>query len=276
VKTLAQRNRIPSDPRGFTLLEMLVSMGIFLLICGSAFTLLGVTQQRYQTESQVLNSFEEAQLGLDQIVRDVNDSGYPPPNQFEVLPPDQSQYAATAVAWSPGYPDPNAQCSVGSCNTPGADGIFLETNPTPQIPGSPVHVQYIRYFLDPNTNTLLRGVFPKVTGQTPFETYPNTLLVPFVQNVMNRASAAQIAAINAQYPNMFPGGAWVPVFTYTFDTPFGPLPASDPRCFGYNKPMNIRSVTITLIVQTTTPDAQTGKLQVVELTGRASRMNSFQ
>jgi type II secretory pathway pseudopilin PulG len=253
---------------------MLVSMGIFLLICASAFTLLGVTQQRYQTESQVLNSFEEAQLGLDQMVRDVNDAGYPPPNQFEVLPANQALYAATAVAWSPGYPNPTAQCFVGSCSTPGADGLFLETNPTPQIPGSTV--QYIRYKMDPTTNTLMRGVFQKVTGQTPYETYPDNILVPFVQNVMNQASAAQIAAINAQYPNMFPGGAWVPVFSYAFDTPYGPLPATDPRCVGCNTPMNIRSITITLIVQTGAPDAQTGKLQVVELTGRASRINSFQ
>src|SRR5271170_8312340 len=79
--------------RGFTLLEMLVSMGIFMLICGSAFTLLGVSQQRYQSESQVLNSFEEARLGLDQIVRDVNDAGYPPLNQFEIPPANPSAYA---------------------------------------------------------------------------------------------------------------------------------------------------------------------------------------
>jgi len=45
---------------GFTLLEMMVSMGIFMLIAASAFTLLGVSQRRYQSESQVLNSFQEA------------------------------------------------------------------------------------------------------------------------------------------------------------------------------------------------------------------------
>jgi len=85
------------------MLEMLVSMGIFLLICASAFTLLGVSQQKYQTESQLLTSFEEARLGLDQIVRDVNDSGLSPAlNQFQAIP-DASLYADTPVAWSPGY-----------------------------------------------------------------------------------------------------------------------------------------------------------------------------
>jgi prepilin-type N-terminal cleavage/methylation domain-containing protein len=271
---------------GFTLLEMMVSMGIFLLICASAFTLLGTTQQSYQAESQVLNSFEEAQLGLDQIVRDVNDAGYPPPNQFEnyqfgstTNSPDPRMVADTAVAWSPNlYPGPPMPCYLGGggppCNTPGPDGIFLESNPNPQDPTR--QVEYIRYKMDPNSNTLLRGTFLKVAGQDPYQAHPDNTLVPFVQNVMNQASPAQIAAINAQYPNMFPGGAQVPIFSYLFDTPSGPLPASDPRCFGLNTAGNIRSVIVTLIVQTPTPDPRTGRLRVVELTGRGSRINAFQ
>jgi type II secretory pathway component PulJ len=256
--------------RGFTLLEMLVSMGIFMLICASAFTLLGVSQQRYQAESQVLNSFEEARLGLDQIIRDFNDSGYPPPNQFEnVGAVNASLYAITPVAWSPNYP--TVGCLIGiSCVTPESYGMFIETNPTPQITGSTV--QFIRYKLD-NT-TLYRGMFPKVSGQDPYATIPDSLLVPFVQNVMNNASAAQIAQINAAYPNMFPGGNPVPVFTYMCDTSTGPQNCASAGPDGV--PTNIRSVTITLIVATPTPDPQTGQIRMVELTGRASRINSFQ
>jgi len=243
-----------------------------MLICASAFTLLGVSQQRYQSESQVLNSFEEARLGLDQIVRDVNDSGYPPPNQFETLP-DPSLYAATPVAWSPNYPTTPCLISV-NCNTPGFNGMFIETNPTPQIPGSTV--QFIRYKLDTNgtTSTLYRGVFPKVAGEDPYLAIPDNQLVPFVQNIMNEAAPAQITQINAQYPNMFPGGATVPVFKYTCDTPFGPEDCTTAGAYG--TPTNIRSITITLIVQTPTPDPQTGQLRIVELTGRASRINAFQ
>ena len=268
---MAWRRR--NGARGFTMLEMLVSMGIFLLICASAFTLLGVSQQKYQTESQVLTSFEEAQLGLDQIVRDVNDSGYPPLNQFQV-PPSVEHYASTPVAFSPNYPAGPCSVNGGShttCNTPGPDGLFIETNPTPQIAGSTV--QYIRYKLV--GTTLYRGVFPKAVGVDPYTAYPDNQLVPFVQNVMNHASPAQMAQINAAYPNMFPGGVEVPVFTYLFDTDYGPLPSSDARTFGLNTPQNIRSIVITLIVQTPTPDPQTGRIRVVELTGRGSRINSF-
>ena len=271
----------PRDPHasGFTMLELLVSMGIFLLISASAFTLLGVSQQKYQTESQLLSSFEEAQLGLDQIVRDVNDAGYPPLSLFQT-PPNASQYADTPVAWSPGYPAVfpalPTRCYLGgggtTCNTPGDDGLFLETNSTPQAAGTTL-VQYIRYKLV--GTTLYRGVFQKSAGVDPYATYPDSQLVPFVQNVMNKASAAQIAQINAAYPNMFPGGAAVPVFTYLFDTPWGPLPSSDPRTFNLNTPQNIRSITITLIVQTPTPDPQNGQIRVVELTGRGSRINPF-
>ena len=72
--------------RGFSLLELVVAATMFVVIAGTAFGLLGAAQKRYQTDSRILSSFQEARLGLDQIVRDVNDSGYPPPNHFSVLP----------------------------------------------------------------------------------------------------------------------------------------------------------------------------------------------
>src|SRR5713226_7817028 len=92
----------PSDRRqvGFTLIELMVALGIFLLITGAAFTLLGTSQKHYQTESQVLTSFQEARLGLDQIVRDVNDAGYPPPTFFASGAPQNS--ASSPFAWSQG------------------------------------------------------------------------------------------------------------------------------------------------------------------------------
>src|SRR5207245_11729870 len=95
-------NSVPTDKRqrGFTLIELLVSLGIFLLVIGAAFTLLGSSQNRYQAESQVLTSFQEARLGLDQIVRDVNDAGYPPPSY---LGTDPTRFTITPSAWSPRY-----------------------------------------------------------------------------------------------------------------------------------------------------------------------------
>jgi len=85
---------------GFTLVELLVALGIFLVITGAAFALLGSSQQRYQTESQVLNSFQEARLGLDQMVRDINDAGFPPPTFFFLfLSPAVHQFSLRLESW---------------------------------------------------------------------------------------------------------------------------------------------------------------------------------
>ena len=49
---------------GFTLLELLVAGTIFLLVAGTTFALLGTAQKRYQTDSRILTSFQEARLGI--------------------------------------------------------------------------------------------------------------------------------------------------------------------------------------------------------------------
>src|SRR5258708_6877852 len=116
---------------GCTLIELITALGIFLVICGAAFMLLTSSQKQYQTESQVLNSFQEARLGLDQIVRDVNDAGYPPPTYVST---DPAFFAATPFAWSPGYP--NAPCQIatgggGNCATATAGDTAPAATPGP-------------------------------------------------------------------------------------------------------------------------------------------------
>src|SRR5258708_31257149 len=96
---------------GFTLLELMVSVSIFIVISGTMFGLLGLSQKRYQTESQLLDTFQEGRLGLDQIVRDVSNSGFPPANHFTVLPAVGS-YTQSLVALSPNYTV--ATCSGGA------------------------------------------------------------------------------------------------------------------------------------------------------------------
>ncbi len=261
---------------GFTLIEMLVALGIFLLVTGAAFTLLSTSQQRYQTESQVLTSFQEARLGLDQIVRDVNDSGYPPPTFVSTNP---SFFAATPFAWSPGY-TANNPCQIGtggggSCTTPGDFDLIIETNPNREdlncAPNCPV--QWIRYQLQ--GTTLYRGMTPKVPGDDPAsDTAAAGVLAPFVQNVVNNASSAQIAQYQLSYPGMFPGGTSVPIFSYTCDT--GTVLLSCLLAGTANAPRNIRDVMVTLIVAAPLPDATTGRPRLVQLNGRGRRVNPNQ
>ena len=245
---------------GFTLIELLVALGIFLVITGAAFTLLGSSQQRYRTESQVLNSFQEARLGLDQIVRDVNDSGYPPPS-FNAG--DPTQFAYSPFAWSPSYP--GTSCQIGTCATPGDFDLIVETNPNPQDPACPPNcVQWIRYQLQfppvVQVPTLMRGAVYKFAGGDPdAATRAAGVLAPFVQNVVN--SPAQ------------------PIFSYTCDTSTAPQLPPLPCPFAAavdNSPANIRDVIINLIVAAPQPDATSGQQRIVTLTGRGRRVNPNQ
>ena len=254
MKQSVQRRR----PAGFSLIELLTALTIFLVICGVAFNLLTLTMKRYQTDSQVLTAFQEARFGLDQMVRDVNDSGYPPAAQFQPLPADQSLYAVGPVAWRTGDGYPNNPCAIGTCATPGDFDIILETKVDPLNPAA--GVKWIRYQLQ--GKTLYRAVVDKPAGGGDPDgatSMASGNLVPYVQNVMNNTPAA------------LPGGAAVPIFTYMCDAGNGPQACTDPGVV--NSVRNIRSVSITLFVMTAVADAQTGQQHLVELRGRGQRIN---
>jgi prepilin-type N-terminal cleavage/methylation domain-containing protein len=265
---------------GFTLIELMVSVGIFLLICGAVFELMGTTQNRFKTESQVLGSFEEARLGLDQIVRDVNDAGYPPQNHFSATVP-VINFAGSPIAWSPQYlPTPSTPCQIGTagggtCVTPGDFDIIIETIPNPDDPACTPNcpVQWIRYQLQ--GTTLFRGTTPKVANDPVGATSPASgVMLPYVLNVVNNAPPAQIAQFQAAYPAMFPGGNPQPLFQFTCDSPAGPVLCQNAA--GNNSPANVRAVDITLIVMTPNTDAQTNQIHLVELNGRGHRVNPNQ
>jgi type II secretory pathway pseudopilin PulG len=263
------RLRTPKKQAGFTLMELMVSVAIFMLICGAIFELMGTTQNRFRTESQVLSAFEEARLGLDQIVRDVNDSGYPPQNHFSGAAA-ATTYAASPIAWSPSYA-PATPCLIGTagggtCASPGDFDLIVEGD----VDGS--GVQWIRYQLQ--GTTLFRGAIPKgPAGTDPVAaTAPGTgVMLPYVLNVMNNAPPAQIAQFQAAFPAMFPGGTPQPLFQFTCDAPTGPVLCQN--ALGSNSPANVRDVDITLIVMTPQRDAQTNQIHLVELNGRGHRVN---
>jgi prepilin-type N-terminal cleavage/methylation domain-containing protein len=254
---------------GFTLIELMVSVAIFLLICGAIFELMGTTQNRFRTESQVLGAFEEARLGLDQIVRDVNDSGYPPQNHFSASVP-ATAFAASPIAWSPNYA-PATPCQIGTagggtCTSPGDFDLIVEGD----VDGT--GVEWIRYQLV--GTTLLRGVASKAVNPDPITATVTVGMLPYVLNVMNNAPPTQIAQFRAAYPAMFPGGNPQPLFQFTCDSPAGPVLCQNAG--GSNSPANVRDVDITLIVMTPQTDAQTNQIHLVELNGRGHRVNPNQ
>jgi len=266
---LAHKQRIQT---GFTLLELMVSVAIFVVISGAIFGLLGSSQKQFRTESEVLGSFQEARLGLDQIVRDANDSGYPPQNHFAVLPA-ANLYAIGPIGWMPGYPTATP-CLIGTagggtCTSPTDFDVIFEED----INDGTGVVQWIRYRLV--GTTLQRGTTPKVVGQDPVTaTNVAGVMLPYVTNVMNNPGAVRIGQFQAAYPGMFPGGVAQPIFQYTCDTPAGTVLCQSAGAS--NSTANVRDVEITLIVMTPERDFTTQKLRLVELNGRGHRINPNQ
>jgi type II secretory pathway component PulJ len=260
---------------GFSLIEMMIAAVIFILLCGAAFALLSVAQQRYQTESQVLNSFQEARFGLDEIVRDVNGSGYPPKNSFSFssTQPSATLYASTPVAWVPGYP--NSPCLIGTtCNpTPSDFDMVIERDVDPWRHDG---VEWTRYQLQGTVLSRAQTYKTAGPGADPDGT-TTPAFVPYVQNVMNNAPPAQIAQFRLVYPQMFPGGNPVPIFTYICPNPTPPPSTIACSSAGsYNSPVNVTDVEITLIVMAPTVDAQTGAPRLIELHGRGHSLNPIQ
>lgn len=241
---------------GFSLLELLAAVTIMMILTGAAFQFLDTAQQRHRSETDFLDSFQGARLLLDQFVRDVQTAGYPPANLYasEALAElNADKIAQSAFAWSPSYPD--APCVPGACTVPGAYDLIVETDVDPENDNG---VEWVRYRL--NATTLWRGVATKSAGVDPAAATLAALL-PFVEGVMNNPSAAEMAAIRAENPWMFPGGSPVPLFTYTYEA--GMLA----------NVKAIKEVNVTLIVQAARRDPKTRQLRLATLTGRARTIN---
>jgi type II secretory pathway pseudopilin PulG len=224
---------------GYSLVELLVATVLFTIIAGTIFSLLLSAQLRYRGDSSVTTAFQQANVAIDQITRDVHSAGYPPPSSFAGPPapaPDPG-LIALPFSWSPGYTNvPPTPCTVNvSCGAvPGDYDLILEADT-----GGGNGVQWIRYSLQ--GTTLMRGVTRKVAFQDPIASTDGVLL-PYLENVQNG-----------------PGNKSLPIFTYT---PAPPV-----------QPSNIREVNIMLIVQSAQPDPQSGQFRTITLTGQAVRFN---
>jgi Tfp pilus assembly protein PilW len=223
---------------GYSLVELLVATILFTIIAGSVFSLLLSAQLRYRGESNVTTAFQQANVAIDQITRDVHSAGYPPPSSFAASPPPN--LVALPFSWSSGYP--NTPCTVGAgCGAvPGDYDLILETDF-----GDGNGVQWIRYSLQ--GTTLMRGVTSK-TSDDPVASTSAGVLLPYLDNVINQSKSK-------------------PVFSYCYvnDVADCVLPTGSVS--------DIREVKVTLIVQSAQPDAQTPQPPTITLTGQAARFN---
>lgn len=77
--------------RGFTLIELMISLLILGLVTGAVFSQMGGAQQRLSAESTKLDDFQEARDFVDTFFRDINEIGYPNTRMVDT----------TSVIWSP-------------------------------------------------------------------------------------------------------------------------------------------------------------------------------
>ena len=228
--------KINTKTSGYSLVELLVATTLFTIISGSVFSLLSSSQLTYQGESTLASAFQQANVAIDQIVRDVHSAGYPPVSSFSTLVAQGApEKYALPFAWSPGYTSaPPTPCTVGAtCAIPGDNDLILEAA------DSTGAVQWIRYSLQ--GTTLLRASIPKVRFGDPVS-LTGAQLVPYLDNVTNPAG----------------------IFSYVCDP--------GPNQF----PVNIRTVNISLVVQSAQKDRQTNQFRTVLVTGQAVRFNPNQ
>jgi prepilin-type N-terminal cleavage/methylation domain-containing protein len=237
---------------GFTLIELMAVVAFITLVSGSIFLMLNTATQRYQTESEVLDSFQNARLAIDQMTRDIHGAGFPPANVGWKFAPGTTA-TAFAFAWDPGYVA-STPCTVGgTCTTPSATDLIIEGNISPSTGAG---VQWIRYTL--TGTTLMRGVAPKTPATDPVAATPAGVMFPVVENVINDANT--------------------PLFTYECNN--GATPPTPVTCAGAPAPNNtaayIRQVGITLVVRSAQPDPQTGQYRTVSLHSQALIVNPTQ
>lgn len=256
---------------GFSLIELLVVLVIFLIVTGSVFALLDAAQLRYRTEQEFLESFQNARVGIDQLVREIHSAGFPAPYTYPgntVVPPTYPGAWPTWTDPSTAAPDlqrrfaisfvgaPNQNCVINvDCAVPNASNLTVELDMDPENPNCLTQVEIVDYQLVPDadgvTSTLMRRVSSKAPVVDPPNCMPNPgAFVPFVENVL---------------PN--PGG--VPLFQYTCDPDFADIG-------GNCNPEYIRDVIITLTVRSARPDMRTRQFRQITLEAAVRRMNPYQ
>lgn len=81
--------------RGFSLLELLIAVGLMSIIMGAVLSQISQVQQRGRAEQVKVDIFQEARDFADEFVRDLHDAGYPSTRMFDTS------------GWSPAVSSPS-------------------------------------------------------------------------------------------------------------------------------------------------------------------------
>ena len=120
--TLLHRSR---SNQGFTLIEVLVALGITLVVMASVFELLKRGQDSFAREPEVADMTSNARAGLDLISRDLTRAGYESPPSLAIMWSDGNGTTPdelTIVFSDPDVPQSLPLCSAGGGGGGGGNG----------------------------------------------------------------------------------------------------------------------------------------------------------
>lgn len=100
-KTVHGRNATKNAARGYTLLEMLISLLILATVTGAIFQQINSMQKKSSSEAMKLDLNQQAREFLDQTVRDLHMAGYPGSSMYSNPLASPSKVAAGLVSVSP-------------------------------------------------------------------------------------------------------------------------------------------------------------------------------
>jgi len=233
---------------GFTLFELVIAMGMFLVVSAAVFLLLNDAQVKLMGEQNMVPVLQESRVAMDAMVRDIHRAGFPSPYEFPqsmvpddpstAIAPNQNLFSVGFVGW------PNQNCIVnGTCTLPNGFDLAMESKPDP--PTTPV--QWIEYQL------------VRAAGQT-----KSTLMRRQIQKdaAVGLAGAA---------PN------WIPILENVLNDPNNPADAifTYPQCNSGVCPTakQLQQVQINLRVQSYKADLQTNQFRQISVIEVAQRMN---
>lgn len=248
---------------GFSLLELMLVLVIFLIVTGSVFLLLDTAQKRYRAEQQVLDALQSGRIGIEQLTREIHLAGYPPANGYDsqawalVGGVPVTRVAVPFVGMVGGAVDQTCTVNGGGnpCAIPGPYSLVIGTDLDPEGAGEQVEWIYYRVAqpaAGSPTCTLYRAVSPQTAGGDPTAA-PRT---PLVEQVINRNDGT--CNLNPADP------ANQPVFQYVCDG----------GAFSCN-PQDIIEVLIQLQARAPQPEMLQGtvRVQAVTLRSVARRLN---
>lgn len=100
MNTCPHQNRTwKARSRGFSLLEIMVVIGIISLVLAAILTQVDQLQQRASAEQGKVDDFQEARDFLDQIFRDTRQMGYPNVRNFDATQSAPTNGCVTGTTW---------------------------------------------------------------------------------------------------------------------------------------------------------------------------------